>query len=158
MWYCRGQPLGAFRSCSSRFQYCCKSFSDTFSAFSSSSPNGCWASSLACVLTASSATWGSEGSDGITGTCCGSATSSDGFSGTTEAVGSRGLAFCDAGVGAEGLVTLAVEPKERVDWFVVLLPARRRVGGIFAVLLRMAVQDLCGIFNVDNNGDSCKGS
>lgn len=31
-----------------------------------------------------------------------------------------------------GLVTLALEPKERVDWFAVEgLPVRRRVGGIF---------------------------
>lgn len=131
--YYRDQPLGAFRICSSFFQYCCKSFSDIFSAFSSSSPNGCSVSSFACVLTASSATWGFEGSEGITGTCWGSATSFDSFSGTTEAVGSRFLAFCDAGVGAEGLVTLAVEPKERVDWVAGVLPARRRVGGILAV-------------------------
>ena len=94
---------------------------------------------MACVLTASSATWGFEGSEGITGTCWGSAASFDGSSGTTEAVGSRVLAFCDAGVGAEGLVTLAVEPKERVDWFTVLLPARRRVAGMLAVQRRRAV-------------------
>lgn len=31
-----------------------------------------------------------------------------------------------------GLVTLALEPKERADWFgvAVVLPVRRRVGGI----------------------------
>ena len=149
--YCdHHQPLGAILICSSCFQYRCKSFSDTFSAFSSSSPNGCSVSSFACVLTARSATWGFDGSDGITGACWGSATSFDGFSGTTEVVDSRVLAFCDAGVGAEGLVTLAVEPKERVDW-PVLLPVRRRVGGILLLNWRKTVQISLVSFNMDSN-------
>lgn len=49
---------------------------------------------------------------------------------------SRVFGFGDVGVGAVGLVTLALEPKERVDWFAVEgLPVRRRVGGILLVAL-----------------------
>lgn len=71
---------------------------------------------------------GFDGSDGVTGTRSGSATSSDGFpeGAGREGSDSKVFAFCDTGVVAEGLVTRAVLPKDSVDWF----PPRRRAGGI----------------------------
>lgn len=87
------QPLGALLFCSSCFQYRFKSCSVILLAFASSSDHGCCISDFACCLTASSATWGCDGSVGVTGTCSAWAVSVEGFSGTIEVTGSRLFCF-----------------------------------------------------------------
>lgn len=57
--------------------------------------------------------------------------------------GSRSLVFCVCVGVADGLVTLDLDPNERVAWLervAVARPPRRRVGGIFAIYVHYRME------------------
>lgn len=122
-------PRGAFRLCSSFFQYRCRSCLLSFKARWSSSDNGFLTSAAACCRTASSATCGRDGSDAMI--CWGSGVPETELSEGIDARVSRFFALWWVEGAVEGLVTRDWLPKERVPW--PFEAAVRRRGGILSI-------------------------